>query len=115
VQPDADKVAELKTGGGVLWWRRRVVTDGDRGGLLQCKENENKVMHQSIGEGAWRGRRSPSSGDGGEVLAQPDGFKGALVVVVSKMSAAENEEASGSFGVELFTWTRGKARERGST
>jgi hypothetical protein len=37
------------------------------------------------------------------------------VVVVGKMSAAEDEEGSRFFGVELLTRTRGKVRERGST
>jgi hypothetical protein len=49
------------------------------------------------------------------VSTQPSGFKGALVVVVGKMSAAEDEEASRFFGVELLTRMRGKVRERGST
>jgi hypothetical protein len=48
-------------------------------------------------------------------LAQTGGFKGTPVAMVGKMSAAEDEEASGAFVVELLMQTRGKARERGST
>jgi hypothetical protein len=36
-----------------------VVAGGDRGGFLQPEEDENKVMHWSNGEGAWRGPHSP--------------------------------------------------------
>jgi hypothetical protein len=43
-RPDIDGVVELKMGGGILRWRRHVVADSDRGGFLQPKEEENKVM-----------------------------------------------------------------------
>jgi hypothetical protein len=57
--PGVGEATELKTGNCVLWRRMRVVVGGDRGGFLQPEEDENKVMHWSNGEGAWRGPHSP--------------------------------------------------------
>jgi hypothetical protein len=56
VRPGADEVAELWTGGGSPRRRRRVATGGGWCGLLQCRENENKVMRRSILD-MWRRTR----------------------------------------------------------